>query len=204
MLSGLSFEKLPDLHAGAFKGVVPSKTFDVVRGGYKFAAGSFATAAGVIRAVLDWSACNAERDKQNPNYILVTIYYSRSVVSGYTVYLGFMAAFSYSGPLLTRMAEQSGGRFAVMLAGRAAVASELALVRTMWLIRVARWNMAGLVLTVGEVIYRCFFMDNALQDWCDACTFRKDKSTGLFKTTPYADSKKELEALYKAAEEVKS
>jgi hypothetical protein len=181
-----------------------NRAADVVRGGYKFAAGSLATAAGAITAVLDGYAAFKEAEKDNGNYVLLSIYITRSGVSGYSAYLGFMAAFSYSGPLLTRLAEHSGGRFAVMLASRAAVAGNLALVRTMWLIRLARWNMAGLVLTVGEVIYRCFFMDNALQDWCDACTFRKDKSTGLFKATPFADSKKELDALYKAAEEVKS
>jgi hypothetical protein len=181
-----------------------NRAADVVRGGYKLAAGTLATSAGVIGALLDVASIVEERKKDNSNYVLIAVYGLRAGVSGYTAYLGFMAAFSYSGPLLTRIAEQSGGRFAVMFAGRAAVASELALVRTIWLIRVARWNMVGLVLTVGEVIYRCFFMDNVLQDWCDACTFRKDKSTGLFKATPYADSKKELEALYKAAVEIKN
>jgi hypothetical protein len=179
-----------------------NKAADVVRGGYKLAAGTLATCAGGIGAVLDWSAGNAERDKQNANYVLVSIYYSRSVVSGYSAYLGFMAAFSYSEPLLNRMAG-TGGRFAAQFASKAKVAKNLALVRTMWLIRLARWNMVGLVITVGEVIYRVFFMDDALEDWCDACTFRKDKSTGIFKATPYADTQKELEALYKAAEEIK-
>ena len=62
--------------------------------------------------------------------------------------------------------------------------------------------MIGLGITAVEIIYRVFFMDNELQDWCDACTYRKDKTAGFFSAKPYADAKQEIEALYKAAKQI--
>ncbi len=58
--------------------------------------------------------------------------------------------------------------------------------------------MIGVGITVVEVVYRCWIMDDALEDWCQACTFRKDKSQGWHAGKPYPDAKKELEELDKA------
>jgi hypothetical protein len=55
--------------------------------------------------------------------------------------------------------------------------------------------MIGLVITVGEVGYRCFIMDDELEKWCKASVFRKDKTKGMFSASPYTDKEKELEAL---------
>jgi hypothetical protein len=184
-----------------------NKAVDIVRGGFKITAGSLATAAGGISAVLDAFAVKNELEKNKTNHYLVAIYVSRSVVGGVGAGLGFIAAFSYCEPLFIRLGGVAG-RFSFSIssyfAGGAIYAEALALRRTLWLIRVARFNMVGLALTAAEMIYRGFFMDNELQDWCDACTFRKDKSTGLFKATPFDDAKKELDALYKSAARVKS
>jgi hypothetical protein len=184
-----------------------NKAVDIVRGGFKITAGSLATAAGGISAALDFSAANDERKKNNSNYFLISIYVVRGGTGAVGAGLGFIAAFSYCEPLFMRIGA-TAGRFSVNIssyfAGGAMYAEALALRRTLWLIRVARFNMVGLALTAAEMIYRGFFMDNELQDWCDACTFRKDKSTGLFKATPFDDAKKELDALYKSAARVKS
>lgn len=41
--------------------------------------------------------------------------------------------------------------------------------------------------------------DDALEDWCNACTFRMNKSQGWFGgRKPYADTQKELAELEKA------
>jgi hypothetical protein len=185
-----------------------NKAADIVRGGFKITAGTLATAAGGIGALLDLSAGMDESAKANQNNFLIGVYYSRGGIGGISSGLGFIAAFSYCEPLLMRLGA-TAGRFSVgimpYMAQGANIAAGLALRRTLWLIRVARFNMIGLGITALEIIYRCFFMDNELQDWCDTCTFRKDKSTtGLFKPTPFADTKKELDALYKAAAQVKS
>jgi hypothetical protein len=91
-------------------------------------------------------------------------------------------------------------RLAPLLARAGTFAAEkVAIARTLWLIRVARVNLIGLTITVGEVIYRCWIMDDALEDWCKASTFRKDKSQGWGGGgRPYPNTKKELEELEKA------
>jgi len=78
-------------------------------------------------------------------------------------------------------------------------AERVALVRTLWLIRVARFNWIGLGLTAVELGYTCYIKDDELEVWCKTSTFRKDKTTkGIFAKTPYLDAKRELEALEKA------
>lgn len=47
---------------------------------------------------------------------------------------------------------------------------------------VARWNLYGLILTAGEIVYRVFLDDNELEKWCKKLVFRKDKTNGGFKS----------------------
>ena len=187
-----------------YKGMVGVDTaLDVVRGGLKMTAGTLSAAAGGISAALDFAAGIEEATKDRKNWVLASIYFSRSLAGAVNVSLGLIAAFSYTGPLLLRMSGSGAAvatRLAPLLARAGTFAAEkVALARTLWLIRVARFNMIGLTITAVEVVYRCFIMDDALEDWCKACTFRKDKSQGWFGGgKPYPNTQKELEELEKA------
>lgn len=178
------------------------KALDVVRGGLKMTAGTLSAAAGGISMVLDFQSSIEEYDKERPNWLLAGLYVLRSANGAFNVGLGLIAAFSYTGPLLLRMSGSGvavATRLAPLLAKAGTFAVEkVAIARTLWLIRVARFNMIGLTITVVEVGYRCFIMDDDLENWCQACCFRKDKSKGWFNEKPYPDGKKELEELEKA------
>jgi hypothetical protein len=90
-------------------------------------------------------------------------------------------------------------RLAPMLGTMGKYAIEkVAVARTLWLIRVARVNLIGLAITAGEIVYRCWIMDDEFENWCQACTFRKDKNKGWFNEKPYPDGNKELQELEKA------
>jgi hypothetical protein len=207
-LSGITIDIIYSV-AKSLREVAPVKdllgvsgALDVVRGGLKMTAGTLSAAAGGISAVLDWQEATKELDKDRTNWVLTSVYFSRSFAGAFSAGLGLIAAFSYTGPLLLRMSG-SGAAVATRLApvlrtvGTYAV-EKVAIARTLWLIRVARFNMIGLTITAGEVIYRCWIMDDELEDWCEACTFRKDKSQGWSGGKPYPDAKKELEELDKA------
>lgn len=178
---------------------------DVIRGGLKMTAGTLSAAAGGISMVLDFQSFTEERAKERKNWILISVYLSRAVVGGLSLGLGLIAAFSYCGPLLWRMAGTTlmknsvfAFRLTTFFAASAVSAEAVALMRTLWLIRVARFNLIGVAVTVGEVIYRCCIMDDDLENWCQACCFRKDKSKGWLSEKPYPDVQTELKALEKA------
>jgi hypothetical protein len=122
--------------------------------------------------------------------VLIGIYTVKIGLGALSTTFGLVAAFSYTGPLLKYF---MGERFILTKA-----AERVALARTLWLLRVARLNMVGIVLTVFDVAYNCLKPDE-LENWCKASTFRKDKNTvGFFATKPFPDTKRELEALEKA------
>ncbi len=178
---------------------------DIARGGLKMTAGALSAGAGAITAVLDGISFADEFSKDKTNWVLASVYFSKVVVGGIGLGLGLIAAFSYGAPFLWRIAGSTvmnnsvfAMRLTMFFATSAVSAEAVAVARTLWLIRVARFNMAGLVITIGEIGYRSFIMDNELEDWLKACTFRKEKREGLLNSKPYPDTKKELEELQKA------
>jgi hypothetical protein len=74
--------------------------------------------------------------------------------------------------------------------------------RTLWLIRLARFNLIGLGITAAEIGYRCFIKDDDMENWMQACCFRVDKTPGRFKEIPFKDGETELQALTRALEAV--
>jgi len=168
-----------------------NKAADIIRGGFKITAGTLSTAAGMVSVALDAQSTIGEfqKGKQGRNWVLVGVYSSKVLVGGINAGLGWIAAFSYTGPMLRYLGKEA----------LAKKAEQVALIRTLWLIRVARFNMIGLALTAVELGYTWFIKDDELEVWCKTSTFRKDKNTrGMFAKTPYLDTKRELEALEKA------
>ncbi|MEO8154051.1 MAG: T6SS effector BTH_I2691 family protein [Rhizobacter sp.] len=164
---------------------------DIIRGGFKITAGTLSTAAGMVSVCLDMQSAVGEfqKGKQARNWVLIGVYSSKVLVGGINAGLGFIAAFSYTGPMLRYLGKEA----------LAKSAEKVMLVRTLWLIRVARFNMIGLVLTAAELGYTWCVKDDELEVWCKSSTFRKNKNTlGMFAKTPYLDTKRELEALEKA------
>lgn len=162
---------------------------DIIRGGFKITAGVLSTSAGMVSVVLDLQAAFGEAHKEDRNWVLIGIYTSKAVVGGLNATLGFIAAFSYAGPMLRYLGKEALAR----------KAEQVAVARTLWLIRVARFNWIGLALTAIEIGYTCWIKDDELQVWCKTSTFRKDKNTkGIFAKTPYLTTKKELEELQKS------
>jgi len=176
---------------------------DLIRGGLKMAAGTFSALAGVISAVLDGISVYTEYDKERTNWVLVGIYAARSGVGFFTTGYGLIAAFSYTGPLLNRILGSGtavAARWTPLLIKGALVAKDLELTRTFWLLRLARFNLIGVAITAGEIIYRCWIMDDDLENWCQACCFRKNK--GWLSEKPYPDADRELQELEKAFKEI--
>jgi hypothetical protein len=170
---------------------------DVIRGGLKVMAGALSAGAGAIGAVLDFASLREEYKKEDTDWFLASIYTLRGVNGGISVGLGMIAAASYTAPVLTRLAKSGWSKYLGGAArlGRAAtyIKEGIALTRTFWLIRVARFNLIGLVITVGEIGYRLWVMDDELEKWLKRCTFRKE-----VKNTPYSNKEQEFEALEKA------
>lgn len=186
-----------------YKGMVGvDAAADVIRGGLKMTAGTLSAAAGGISMVLDIHSMYTESIKEKPNWVLASIFLSRAGNGFFTTGVGLIAAFSYTGPLLIRMSGNGiaiATRLAPLLKTAGTFAAEkVAIARTLWLIRLARFNLIGVVITAGEIIYRCWIMDDDLENWCQACCFRKNKSKGWLSEKPYPDATKELQELEKA------
>ena len=162
---------------------------DIIRGEFKITAGVLSTAAGMVSVVLDAQSAYGEFRKQDTSPVLLAVYSTKALVGFASAALGFISAFSYTGPMLRNLGKEA----------LAKKAEQVALARTLWLIRVARFNMIGLVLTAGELAYTWCIKDDELEVWCKTSTFRKDKNTrGMFAKTPYSNTKKELEELQKS------
>lgn len=191
------YSKMPGIEKGA----------NLMRGGLKLTAGTLSAFAGGISVVLEFTSAREEWGKQYRNSVLVAIYTARGVTGVFGVWFGSIAAFSYGAPVFARLAKSGLAKQSAWLLRFAVGAGEAArgydAVRTLWLIRVARVNLIGLTITAGEIGYRCFIMDDDLENWCQACIFRKDKSTGFFSEKPFPDTKTELEALEKAFRAIK-
>jgi hypothetical protein len=190
----------------AMKGI--NKAADVMRGGFKLAAGILGTSSGVISSCLDFNSASREYDKSKADGILVGIYISRGGMGLAGAGFGLVAAFSYTAPFLAKLAGSqllSKSVFAMRLVNAmaaSAVLKSLVLSRTLMLIRLARFNLIGLALTVVEVGYRLWIKDDELENWLQSCTFRLDKSAGLFSEKSFPDTEAELLALKSALKEV--
>ncbi|HET7794388.1 MAG TPA: T6SS effector BTH_I2691 family protein, partial [Rhizobacter sp.] len=179
-----------------------NKGADIVRGGFKLGAGLFSMGAGICSALLDLSKIHTASDKN-----LKAIYTMRAMTGFIGAGFTMAAAFSYAEPLLLYTAKgyvQHKIRYRILIS-----ASGLALrlaARVRLLVWVARFNLAGLALTALEIGY-LYFKDDDLQNWCEKCTFRKEKKTknwlgGETKSEQFEDVHKELEALEKACQAV--
>lgn len=192
----------PFKSAAATKPMLSS--LDAIRGGYKLAAGALSTGAGVIGVGLDLSSGWTEGQKDRPDRFLQAVYWGRALMSGTATYFGAMAAVSYCGGLLNQLPKDGRWRHIAKWAAKESTeeaVKNLVARRTLLLIRVARFNTIGLVLTAVEIGW-LWYRDNDLQNWFDACTFRADKSTGIFKAKPYSTTEQEMDALMKARAEV--
>lgn len=175
---------------------------DVIRGGLKMVAGTFSAAAGAITVALDISAAISEAEKEKHNDLLISIYIGRAGCGTLSASLGLLAAFSYSAPLLFRIAGShlvSKSLIALrMVTAAASSAKSIAAGRTIMLIRLARFNLLGIALTVAEVGYRVFIMDDDLENWMQSCTFRLDKSDSWLNEKPFPNVETELKSLESA------
>lgn len=181
---------------------------DIWRGGLKLGAGALASLAGSCAVVLDVIKLKEEIiDKEKTDAVLAIIYGFRLLAGAGSTLLIPAIAFSYAKPLLENMAKglaaQAARRRALLETGVKIVAWLPARVRL--LVWVARFNLAGLLLTAAEIGY-LYYKDDDLQNWCERCTFRKNKRlTNIFNAPTsnyYADANKELEALHKASQAV--
>lgn len=76
---------------------------DIVRGGFKFRAGSLAAIAGGFTAYSDWQKADKVSDP-----ILSAILYCRASQGAASTIVGSFAAYSYTGPLLEHLAAENG------------------------------------------------------------------------------------------------
>jgi opacity protein-like surface antigen len=185
-----------------------NKAADVIRGGLKLTAGTLSASAGAITAWLDITSGSAELNKDKSDEVLVGIYFGRAAVGIASSALGLIAAFSYSAPLLWRLAGSQlmsksviALRLVTLFASSAVIAESLALTRTLMLIRLARFNMIGVAITLVEVGYRVFIKDDELENWLQACTFRLDKD-GWLSEKPFPNVEVELSKLRSAVKAV--
>lgn len=172
---------------------------ETVRGGLKLASGFFSCGAGLIGT---WFDIQAFKQEKNSSW-LKAIYSVRALVGLGSGVLAVIAGLSYCGTWVTRLslkvAESSMAKGATIALAQSLVklGERVALLR--W---VARFNLAGLVLTVGEVGVRLFILDNALESWCKRCVFRKTKN-GFWSKEPYSTHEEELKTVYIAYQEIK-
>jgi hypothetical protein len=160
------------------------------RGGLKLMSGTLSMGAGFIGAYFDIKAFISEKNDSS----LMIIYLLRGSTSAVGSVLNMAAAFSYSGLFLTRLAiKHSGSRTLAGLLMNVGQKAAVWAARVRLLTLVARVNLAGLLLTAGEIVYRVFFMDNQMEKWCKQCAFRSDKTV-----KPFGNNEKELETLQQA------
>lgn len=178
------------------------KSADIVRGGLKLGAGVLGAGAGFCSAYLDFMKFKDEKDTT-----LAAIYVLRAGTGLVSAGLTLVVAYSYTKPFLEHVAKGyavQSLRYRALETG-AKLAGQLA-ARVRLLVWVARLNWIGLALTAAEIGY-LLLKDDDLQNWCEMCTFRKDKEyknwVGRVVTSDYhADAHKELEELDKASQVV--
>jgi len=192
-------------HAKSVREIAPNAALkgsgDILRGGFKVAAGFMATGAGAIGVWMDSARIDDERRKgSGPGTILMAQMKFRVSVASTT--LGALAALSYAAPTLQRIALVTETNVKILspllkviqgtLRGTSEVA--LGLARRVALLRwVAYANWAGFALMVGEGIYWVIlrFQPGAFEVWCTRSQFAKKGS----KAVPFGSADEELKAL---------
>ncbi|MCH7341586.1 hypothetical protein [Acinetobacter higginsii] len=170
-------------------GVVTATTKSASHNLIKFAANSFAIVGSALFAAYDFKGAFDNRSKDR---FLAIIYVSRGaaylgLAVGYTkISIDFLQNI---GTLTNRAALI---RFSGMLI-RTQVYRILAFLGSVvWL---ARLNLVILGLTAIEIIYKAYFADNALEDWCKKSAFGNDEVN-------FVNEAKELEVFNQAFVEV--
>jgi hypothetical protein len=168
------------------------KGADIVRGGYKFRAGSLAAIAGGITAYSDWQKAEKASDP-----ILGAIHYCRAAHGAASTLAGSLAAYSYAGPLLEHLAQNDGRSTIVTDLFNGAAKYAKALSQRVRLLRVVAWlGWVGVVITVGDLAYsgyRWYFNYTAVTRWLSRSSFRKVTTNKAFNT-----ANEELEVFRKA------
>jgi hypothetical protein len=176
---------------------------DVLRGGFKLAAGTLAFGAGLLGVGLEIASIYGElKEKKRPGLVILSFLKGATgVVSTY--YVG-LAAFSYSGPMFEQIALRTtktpvANRLIVWLALKAGeLAERVAILR--W---VARWNWVGLTITgveiLGHVGYAGYmhFQPTEFEEWCKRSQFAKRVPGKI----PFSSFEEEMTALAKATKE---
>jgi hypothetical protein len=164
------------------------------------------TGAGIAQVGLDFLNLKDEMNGKQRG-VLMTLYVTRMITTGVSTYYGLLAARSYSGPMIQYAAKRAGRVVAIETTE---VVAKLAARRVLLLLRVARFNAAGLAITAAELAYYGyvnFIADDELQKWCLQSTFRTKKiDTSLFgfkrENTYFFKEEDEIKALEKATQEV--
>lgn len=148
---------------------------DIVRGGWKLAAGALGTTAGGIVLFVDFAKLKEEIGGKGrmPEMIIIGV---RIAIGLFNTGTGALAAFSYSAPLFRRIASKMASDAFARRASVALVARGAEWLATrVLLLRLVAWGTgAGLVLTVGEIGYHIYmyYQPNALEIWMKRSAFR--------------------------------
>lgn len=165
---------------------------DIMRGGMKLTSGFLSALSGGINTFFDIKAARDEIAKEQANWVLFAVYATRGGSGVLTTVFGLGAALSYAEPVLKYLLPVRYSASAAPLASEAVAA--LVARRTLFLVRVARFNLVGLAATAIEIVYRGAIQDDALENWLQACTFRKYKHSLIYGETPFSTVELELAA----------
>lgn len=170
-------------------GVVTATTKSASHNMIKFAANSFAIVGSALFAAYDFKGAFDNRSKDR---FLAIIYVSRGAA-----YLGLAVGYTkISIDFLQNIGTAAKRPVLIRFSGmliRTQVYRILAFLGSVvWL---ARLNLVILGLTAIEIIYKAYFADNALEDWCKKSAFGNDEVN-------FVNEAKELEVFNQAFVEV--
>lgn len=167
----------------------------IVLGGIRFWAGALAMAGGAIGAVYDFvDARGAARQEKRGVAGLLAL---RGMANNSLAMTGFIIGFSYCGPLFDFARRIAVNEAVKMHAGRLLSIANAAKARMSLLLRVTvGLNLAGMGLSFVLFLVE----DDALEAWCERCSFRKDPDKNQ---AGFPDQDAELDALYRAFLEVR-
>lgn len=170
---------------------IAEQSADITRGAFKLSSGLLAAFAGSITAFIDFNRLKTEKDP-----IQAIICTARGLAGVGSTYYGAKAAFSYSSPLLTRLAARQGSEFLKDKLEKLALEA-FAISSRVRLLRIVAWfGWIGVAITVvdfGYAGYRWYMDSTALERWLSRCVFRKNRSNYR-----YRDLQEELKELAKA------
>ncbi|MBB5020566.1 hypothetical protein HNQ59_003887 [Chitinivorax tropicus] len=167
-----------------------NKGADIVRGGFKLAAGMFGLGAGIVSGVLDWNKFNLEKDTSQKVILLI-----RLVANGLSTFSSTIAAYSYSAPYFEYQVARQGQRTATKRILSILAKGADALSKRVLLLRFVAWlGWVGVIITVADLsysAYRWYIDSQSLEKWFGNCLFRKDQS--IYGYASVEDELKEFE-----------